>query len=219
MHIVRRDEFQIEIARDANQFGIDLGELGNAVLLQFDVKAVLENLAIPVHQIARLLDVALEQHLRNFRAHAARRRNHALRKFFERLFVNARLLIKTFELRERRNFQKIFIARFVFGEQQKMIRRTVEFAVAVAHAARREVTLDADDRFHAVVFARVMKFNCREHGAVVGDSNGGHAIFFGARGKSFGTRQTIEQRVFGMNVEVDEFSHSSRCRVAEIRVE
>ena len=42
MRVVRRDERQVEFARERDQFLAQPGEFRDAVLLQFDVKAVLE---------------------------------------------------------------------------------------------------------------------------------------------------------------------------------
>ncbi len=76
--------------------------------------------------------------------------------------------------------------------------------VAVVHPAGRQVTLQPDDGFDPGFGGLLEKFDHPEHGAVVGDGDGGHAHFPGAGDQLGYLAKTIQQGVLGMQVEVDE---------------
>src|SRR5581483_1014428 len=205
---VRGDKFQVEFAREGNQFRVNAGEFWDTVFLQFNIKTVLENVLVPADEITRLLGLALNEQGGNFGGEAARRRNDALRVLFENALVNARFLVKPFQLRDGREFQKVFVSRLVLGEQEQVVGRAVKFGIAFLYRVAGEVTFNADDWFHPVFFAGVVELDGGEHRPVVGQGDGGHLELVRAGGDGFGTSQPIEQRVFGMDVQVDEFRHA-----------
>ena len=69
----------------------------------------------------------------------------------------------------------------------------------------RDVDLAADDGLDGRVFLRYLeKFLDPVHVAVVGDGQGGHAEFLGPLEKVLDRRLAVEDRVLGMDVQVDE---------------
>ncbi len=53
MRVVRREDGQIEFARESDQILVHPGEFRDAVLLQFDVETIFENVLVPTEHFAR----------------------------------------------------------------------------------------------------------------------------------------------------------------------
>ena len=118
--------------------------------------------------------------------------------------VNARIVIEAIELRGGGNLEQVFVARLIFGKQKQVRRCSVEFGVAVAHRPRRHVRFHADDRLDPLVGRGFVKVHHPEHRAMIRDSDRVHFQFLYALDEFLDVRETIEQGIFGVNVEVGE---------------
>ncbi len=83
-----------------------------------------------------------------------------------------------------------------------MKRFTILIGVAVLHGARREVGLDADNRFDAGVGTGAVKVNHAEHRAMIGNRQRIHAEVFGTMDELVNTAETVQQRVFRVDVKM-----------------
>lgn len=88
-----------------------------------------------------------------------------------------------------------------------MIRVAVELRVTFSATATREICLHPNNWFDIRATARLIKFDCAEHDAMVGERNRGLRQFCHVLDDAFYRRQSIEQRVFRMNVQVNEIAH------------
>ena len=71
------------------------------------------------------------------------------------------------------------------------------------HRAGRQIGFQANDGLDAGFFGCLVELDHAKHGAVIGDGQGGHAHLFGAPDQLLDIREAIEQRVFGMDMQVD----------------
>ncbi len=133
----------------------------------------------------------------------------------QQLFVYTRKAIKAFELRRGGEFHQVVVARFVFGEEEQVIRAAIEFLIAVASRARGKVRFKTDDRFDTRLLARIMEFDRGEHRAVIGDGEGALVIFFRALRELSRMRQPVEETVFGMDVQVNKFRGHFGLQIAD----
>ena len=70
--------------------------------------------------------------------------------------------------------------------------------------ARRQVGLQPDDRLDPRGLGGVVELDHPEHGAVIGERQGGHAHLVGALDQLLDVAEAIKQRVFGVDVQMDE---------------
>src|SRR4029079_17718808 len=75
-------------------------------------------------------------------------------------------------------------------------------------AARRDVDLAAQNRVEAPLARVIVERNRREHVAVLGDGNAGHAVTLHLLQQLVDAAGTVEQRKLGVQVKVDEVGHS-----------
>ena len=85
-----------------------------------------------------------------------------------------------------------------------MRRGAVQPGIPVVHPARRQVAFQPDDGFDARFFRLLEELDHAEHGAVVGDGDGGHAHFLGPVDQLGYLAESIQQGILGVQVEVDE---------------
>ena len=140
----------------------------------------------------------------NFGGHAARGGNQPLGMRRQKVVVNARIVVKTIHLRGGGDFEQVFVAGFIFGQQQQVAGLFIQFGVAVLHATRGHVSFHADDGFDPGFFGGVVEFDHAEHGAVVGNRQRGHVHFFGAFDQLLDVGKTIQERVNRVGVQVNE---------------
>ena len=74
-------------------------------------------------------------------------------------------------------------------------------------ASRRNIEFAADKRIDACFMAGLLKAQRTEHIAMVSQSKGGHAQFFGAVNQCCYFRSAVKQRIIGMDVEMDKIIH------------
>ena len=101
---------------------------------------------------------------------------------------------------------EIAIALFVLGQHQQMVigvafGRRADDVVIVFLA---DIEFAADDGLDAVLVGRVYEMHCTENISVVGHGDGGHAKFSDTLAKLIDIAGAIEQRVIGMQVQVNE---------------
>ncbi len=72
------------------------------------------------------------------------------------------------------------------------------------HGAGCHVGFQPDDGLDADLLRSVVKLDHTEHGAVVGDGEGGHVHLFGTLDQLLDITEAVEEGVFGVDVEVGE---------------
>ena len=122
----------------------------------------------------------------------------------QEVVVDARVVVEALQLRGAGDPQQVLVAGLVLGQQQQVERALVQLRVAVRHAARRQVGLDADDGLDALLDGLGVELDDAMHRAVVGERNGRHRQLAGAPHQLLEIAEAVEQRVFGMTVQMNE---------------
>ena len=151
---------------------------------------------------ARLLLALLDDPLAEARLEAARERDHALRVALQQLHVDVCLAAaKALQIAERGELDQVPEAGAVAGQQRQVVALVAHLLalVAVVH----EVGLEAQDRLHAVLAARLVELDRAVQDAVVGEPQRGHAELGGAGRELLDLAGAVEQRILGMDVQMD----------------
>ncbi len=122
----------------------------------------------------------------------------------QELVIDARVIIEAFQLACRGNFEQILVPGLIFRQEHQVAGFFVVLGNAVMHPPRGEITLYPDDRLDSRFFGSVVEIDHPKHGAVIGDRDGGHAHLLGALNQLVDVAETIQNRVFGVDVKMDE---------------
>lgn len=115
--------------------------------------------------------------------------------FTKELFVDARFVVETLEMRRGCELDQIFVAGVIFCEQGEMVALVVDARSFVEAGAVRDICFHADDRFDLVFFAQFVKFDRAVHVAMVGESHRRHAEFFRRRHHILELLKPIEETI------------------------
>ncbi len=145
---------------------------------------------------------------------AARQRDHAGRVPLEQFPVDARLVVVALEVAEARELDQVRVARVVCGEQ-----REVRVALLLDVAILGDVDLAADDRLHARSLRLLEELDRARHRAVIGQRDRRHLELGGPLDEIRDPAGPVEDRVLGVDVEVDEgcFRHAERTPYKPVR--
>jgi hypothetical protein len=206
--VVRADQRQPLLAGDRGQLDVEL-RLGHAVvgrdplLLQFDEEVALPEYAgVCLGPLARLTELAVLHRLAHDARHAGARADEAPAVVTQEVLVDQRAVVVAGHPRVGNDRHQIAVALEVLGEQQQVV--DLRLAVASQARAEREVDLAAEDGFDAGFVRRPVELDRPVHVAVVGQCEGGHLEFLGARDELVDLGRAIQEGVFGVGVQVDE---------------
>ena len=122
MHIICSDKRYSRLLGKLCEHRNNLKLLLQAVILHFKVIITLsENGIVPKSSLLCTVIVPCDKLSCNFSCKAARKRNNSLVVLFQKLFIDSRLDIEARSPRFRHHFDKVFVARFVFTQQNKMV--------------------------------------------------------------------------------------------------
>ena len=217
MHVVRRDQLQAELLRPGNQVPIDLGLLGQAVVLQLQVEVLRpEGLLEPVNRLARLGQLVLLNPLRDFARQAAGERDQPLLVRRQQFLVDARLVVIALQMRRRGELDQVLVAGFILGQQHEVVIDvpSARAGLLLEPAPGRDIDLAADDRLDALLARRLVKINRPVKHAVVGDRQRGELQLVRLVHQPVQTAGAIEQRILGVQMQMNKFGvrHSSTLR-------
>ncbi len=203
MNVVGGQVTGLVVRPQVHQRAVDEFQVFHVVLLEFEEEVVLaEQVVVPVQAAAGGLDLTLADEPRHFGRHAAGGADQPLGVAGQEILVDARIIIEPLQLSRRSDLEQVLITGLIFCQQEQMGGAPVFLGVVVLHAAGGHVGLQADDGLDAGIFAGVVKLDHAEHGAVVGDRQGGHVHFFGALDQLLDIAEAIQEGIFGMYVQV-----------------
>lgn len=180
MGVVSGDEAQVVFFPKLEEGFVEFLNFRDVVLLELEEEAVAaEAFKIPFDFGAGVGEIAAFDRARYFRRHAAGGTDQAVGVFFERFMIDPRVIVEAVELRDGRKLEQVLIALLIFGEEEEMARSFVVGGF-VGEFLSGKVGFDADDGFYAFGFCGFVELDDAEHGAVVGDGDGGHVHFFDA---------------------------------------
>jgi hypothetical protein len=96
---------------------------------------------------------------------------------------------------------QVLVAGPVFGEKDEMVVIFIG-GIAAEATARGDINLTANDGLDAGLFSSLVKLDGTVHDAVVGDGQAIHTQFFSLLHEPRDTAHTIQQAVFGVDMEV-----------------
>ena len=195
-----RDERKARLLGERDQLGVDRLLLGKAGVLELDVGGVApEDLLETVEVFARILRPFLGERPRHAPGETPGQRHEPLRVALQELPVDARLVVVPLEIPERAELDQVRVALVRLREE-----RQVRVALGLRPPVVCDVHLAADDRLHALLAGLPVELDGAGERAVVGERDGRHLEplrLLDERGDPAGP---VEDRVFGVNVEVDE---------------
>ena len=216
VQVVRRDERDAQLVPELDLPAEDRVLLGEAVVLQLDEVVVRLRRCRGTRRRHRgpagpaRAAAAAETSLRQ----AARHADDALGVLGHQLLVHAGPVVEALEMGGRDEAQEVAVSGLVAGQQREVVVLLLVLAGGAVEArARRHVGLDADDGLHARGPAGLEEAERAEHGAVVGDGHRRHPVTAGlgedrrrrrVGGRRLDPRRAVQQRVLGVDVEVDE---------------
>ena len=211
--VVGGDDRQAEVLAELQQLGIGAALTVDTMVHELQIHVVVsQDLAVAVDGVRRLLQVAVEDVSVDLALEAAGETDQALGVLGQKVFVDARTVIKALQERLAQEPGQILIAGVVAGQQRQVMRRRADaLAAAVEARGRRHVGLAAQDRFDAARLRRLVEFHGAEHVAVVGDRHGRHAKLLGAVQKLADAVRPIQQAELGVQVKMNEILLPHEC--------
>ena len=172
VNVVREHHWNVEFFGKCDKFFCDVFLVVKPVILHFDVIIFCaEQIAVHKRSFFRFFVVIVQEHLRNNALNAGGKTDNSLVIFFEQFKIDTRLSeMQSFLKRDTRKPRHIFVARFIFTQQNKVIiLSAVTVALKDGMVIFGNVKFFADDGIDSVFPAQVIKVQHAEHIAVVGE--------------------------------------------------
>ena len=208
--VVGRHQRQAELVGQRDQLTVGALLLLQVVVLDLDVVAVAEDLAVLHQHVAGAIHRAGHQRLIDLARQAAGQCDQPAVEFAQQRLVDARLVVEALRVAEGHQAAEVAVP-FLVGRQQDEMEIAGGLEVVapddpllVPPIAWRDVHLAADDRLHPMRDARLVELDGAEHVAVVGHRDRRHAELLHARHELRDLVGPVEQRVLGVEVEVSE---------------
>jgi hypothetical protein len=222
--VVRGEERGVDRPGDLHELRVGAVLVRDAVVLELDEEAVApEDVLEPARDRERTRLVVLEQGLEHLATEAPGRRDDPLVVVLEQLPVHLGLLVVALEVGPARELDEVAVAGERLRERGQVVvglaptldlaAGVVDLAVAPGRSLRAVlvglVELGPDDRDDAGVPGRLVHVEDAVHVPVVGDPERGLTVGGGRRDDVADARCTIEHRVLGVHMEMDErLTHS-----------
>ena len=207
MDVVGGHRLEAELRGQLEQARGDLALRFQTVVVDFDVNVLLaEDVDQLGHRLARLAFVAEQQPLVDRAGNAAAEADDALRELAQRGAVDPRLaVVEALQVAERDELLQVAPALVGLGQQRHVAGPLAAGDVLlVLQAAGGEVDLAAEDRLHPRLLAGLVELDRAEQVAVVGHRHRRHPELLRLGRDLLGPGHPVEERVFGVQVEVDE---------------
>ena len=206
--VVGGDALEPELLGPRYELAVDLGLLGNAVVLELQIevpgpKGLLEE----IDRVPRALEIVLENGLRDLAGEAAAQADQALPVGGQEFLVDARLVVVALQMGRGHQLDQVLVTDLVAGQQHQMV-------IDIAHAAgsllllesrsRSNIHLAAQDGLDAGLLGCRVKLDGPEHVAVVSHGHGGEVQFLGPGHQPVETAGGVEQGELGVQVKMGE---------------
>ena len=200
-----REQRRAELARDLEQGPDDAGVVVDPVVLQLDEEVLFaEDVLEPRRGFERGVGFVLQDQLRDEAAEASGGGADAGVVAFEQLPVAARLVVVAVEVRGARDLDEVAVALVRLREHREVEDLVLGTLRAVEARGAREVALHAQHRLDVRVARRFVEREDAVHVAVVGDADRRLTVGRGRRDHFIDPRCTVEHRVLGVKVQMDE---------------
>ena len=224
MHVIRRDEAEAQIACELRQMRVHFPLRLDAVVGEFQEEIFPpEDVTIRRREFGRLREIVLGvNRVRHLTLQTAAQSDDSLRMLREQFLVDPRLVVKAVEMRRGHEAHEVLIALQIRRQQRQMkcgflLRHRGLFQVRI----RRDIHLAADDGLDARLVARLVKFHCAIHRAMIRDRERRHSHLLRLFHRGIHPHHPVERGEFRVAVEMDEAVRhcpdSMPCRVASKR--
>ena len=207
VRVVRRDHRDARFSGEIEDERVELRlDPAGVVRLDLEIVAVREGARVPERDALRLLEASLEQMRRDLSGNARGGDDQPFGVFREELAVHAGLGVEALGVGERGKLYEILVADGVSGEQDEMVVRlaAVARAGALAPIAGGDVGLHANDRLDSCFLRLLLEVPGAVKISVIGDRECRLFELLRAADQIANAIGTVEQRIFGMAVEMDE---------------
>ena len=206
VHVAGGDERQARLFGRAGEDRVDPGLHVEPRVLHLDVDGVgAEDVLQPRELGVRVVLAVLLERLADAPGEAARERDQPARVLLEQLPVDARLVVVALEVAEAREPDQVAVAGVVGGEERQ-VRVPLRLRLAVVG----DVDLAADQRLDAVLAGLLDELNGARERPVVGQPDRRHLELGGPGGELGDPARPVEDRVLGVDVEMNEGRLSHR---------
>ncbi len=216
--IVGGDQRDSRFAREADDFRIDLLLDFQSLVLNLQEEIPFsKDVAQAISGFARLIRLFFHQILGNGSAQACRQRNQTTAVLRQQVIVDARLVIKTFEVSRRDQLDQIAVAFRAFAQQHQVIRAALPWfgrvsvggialrrLAAIVAAALGHIHFAPDDRLDAARLGGVVEGLRGKKISVVGDGHCGHLAARRFIDDLFKVARPIQQTVVRVQMQVNE---------------
>ena len=200
VHVAGTDERHVGLLGERDQLRVQPRLDLHVRVLQLDVDVVAtEDGAEAVELCVRVGRAVLFERFVDAAGEAAGECDHALAVTLQELPVDARLVVVALEVAERGELDQVRVAGVVTRKEGE-----VRVALLLCVAVVGEVDLAADDRLDAGSLGRLEELHGARHGAVIGERDRRHLELGSARDKVGNPARPVENRVLGVDVQVDE---------------
>ena len=203
MRIVGDDERQLKLPGELRELRIQPAELLLPVLLQFDVVASGEHVAVPAGRLARVVVTAIRERRHQLARGAGGEHDEPLAVRREQLAVHARAVVEALQVRGGRELDQVAVAGLVLC-QQREVEGAALLRIALRPAPRRNVALQAEDRLHVARARRFVELDHAVERAVAGDRERVLSEVLRAIEERRDLAEPVQQRELGVGVKVDE---------------
>jgi hypothetical protein len=207
VHVAGGDEREPGLAGEIDELRVDALLDVEARVLQLDVgRIAAEDLGEAVEVGAGIVRAVLLERLAHPPREAARQRDEARREALQELPVDPRLVVVALQVPEARQPYQVPVALRRLGEQGE-----VGVALALGLAVVGDVDLAAEQGLDAVSLRLAVQLDGAGEAPVVGEGHRRHLQLGGALGELGDPARSVENRVLGVDMEMDEVGGHGRA--------
>ena len=174
---------------------------------------VAEKVLVPARDLLSLRGIVpalrrVVEIVRDFARDAGARAVKSLVVFFEQGVIDARVVVEAVDVRLGDEPHEVVIADEILRVEAQ-VKALLSLVARRVIASRRDIRLDAENRLHALLAGLVVeRLECEEI-AVVRDRKRRHSEFLRLRDERLQLTLSVQQRIGGVKVEMDEIGHVS----------
>src|SRR2546430_10775587 len=175
------------------------------MVVQFDKKVLRpENVSIIGGTLFCFFNVVCLNRAVDFPRETSAQSNQTGGPLCEQLFIDSRSVMKAIQMRCGDKLDEVSVAGLVLGQQSDVICRVAPRCRPILVRPGSNVGFATNDRFHPGVMRFLVKFNRPKQIAMIRDRYGRHFEFSGLFHQLFHPDTSIQQRVFSMQMKVNE---------------
>ena len=213
--VVRHDERQPEIPGNRLEADVDDALLVDALILHLQEEVPrTENVPIRGGGIDRLLLLFRPDSGRDLSLQTAAQSDEAGRVLREQFLVDPGLVVEPLGVTGGDELDQVVIPLVGRREEDQVVRRLAGCSALRPPIARSNVHLTAENRIDSPLPRLIVKDDRREHVAVLGNRERRHLELHRAVEELLDAARAVEQRVLGVQVQMDEISHCNLRRIA-----